>query len=231
MKLHIHISEHKTRGIKSSGKMDGLSSINVNPLSNPYCKAMNSCKDNVCHYCYSIYQLHTFRKGCVKPWENNSLTLSSRVLLDSEIPYINRSIVRYNSHGELINDNHFLNLCSIARLNSQTHFTLFTKRKEIVAKYIKRIPNNMMLVYSSPKVNRAASIPKGFNKVFTVYTMDYKENHGITINCIGHCRVCRKCYDFTNKDKAIRELIRLKGAHMNTIRHRLNFNIRREACI
>ena len=100
----------------------------------------------------------------------------------------------YHSYGELHNAQHFINYLYIAAGNPQTIFTLWTKRKGIVQRVLKSRtkPDNMIIIYSSPVVDKQARLPKGFDKVFTVYSKGSAQD--TTINCHGSCNTCRLCY-------------------------------------
>jgi len=173
-----------------SGKLEGFSVVNTNTLSNVFCQKMRKNKDNVCSKCYAANYLRTFRSRCVPAWERNSQELSSHILSEQEIPVINSQYCRFNAYGELINATHLLNLIQIAKRNSNTVFALWTKRTNLVNKHYDSIPSNVVLVYSSPKLNKQSRLPKHFHKVFTVFDYEYND-----FNCSGHCKECLKCYD------------------------------------
>lgn len=193
----IHITK------KFGGKLKGIVAINTNTLSNNFCKKMQRNKHNVCANCYAKDFLKTFRASCVAPFERNSKLLSKSLV---KAPFLNHSYVRFNAYGEIINDTHFINLCNIASANPATTFALWTKRKDVVKKLNRYIPDNMILIYSSPKMNVKASLPKYFHKVFTVFS---EEAEGI--NCTGHCTECLLCYTKDNGIDEINERLRSRG--------------------
>ena len=51
---------------------------------------------------------------------------------------LDRSIARFHSHGELINETHLINLVNIALHNPHCNFALWTKRFDIISKYFKK---------------------------------------------------------------------------------------------
>jgi polyferredoxin len=205
------------------GKLKYIPSINSYCLHNSFCKQQYDNKKTVCHYCYSIYMVCTYRTNCIEPYRNNDTILSNRILQDTEIPVLNYGIFRYNSHGEIINDTHFINYCNIAKHNKICTFTLYTKRIDIIRSAYKHIPRNMILVYSSPILNKRSSLPRHFNKVFTVYTTDYYTEHDIKINCVGKCINCMKCYRKKDPDTFINELIKPLKKHIDTVRHKIKW--------
>ena len=159
MKIKIKISKHTSKN-SMKNKMSGLHSINSYCLHNKFCYKNNKNKNSVCYYCYAIWGLHTFRINCIPPFKINDDLLSHRILQDREIPFLNYGIIRYNSYGEILNYIHFINYCTIAKNNEHCIYTLFTKRKSIVQKYYKYIPKNLILIYSSPILNKRSKLPK-----------------------------------------------------------------------
>lgn len=191
-----------------SGKLQGVIALNTNTVTNPFCIKEYSKKDpdNICSFCYSHNMLNTFRKNCQPSFQRNSDILASDKPIDTErIPKINASIVRFHGHGELINDNHFINLCTIAKEYPNTTFALWTKRIDIVRPNRSHVPDNMILVYSNPKIDRVMkSPPRGFHRVFNNVTDKYRGN----ANCTGQkCIDCQLCYRF-DTDKVIVEHVK-----------------------
>lgn len=174
---------------KMTGKMEGIPSLNTNPLSNKYCNKQSKTK-TICSRCYSRRILNTYRHTCIPPYQINSELLSKGML--KKIPKYNIAFFRFHSHGELINKIHYKNFCRIAEHNPQTMFVLWTKRINLTRNSAK--PNNLILIYSTPQINCENPIlPKGFDKVFSVYT-----SHSNNINCHGKCIECLKCYTKNN---------------------------------
>lgn len=181
---------------KMSGKLIGFRAVNTSPLSNEFCQKMEKVEGAVCAQCYSLRQMRTYRPNMIPPLERNSVLLSSRPLERQEVPSFDiGEKVRFNAHGELINDQHLLNLIAIARGNPKSIFALWTKRVDVVSAHLDAIPENLRLIYSHPMVNPAAvRVPEGFDQVFSVYTPEYAEEHGIDINCSRRCVECPMCY-------------------------------------
>lgn len=197
-----------------TGKMKNIPAINTNPLDNPFCNKM-ACSKSVCKHCYSRAMLNGLRKNCGPAWSMNGKILSESILSDDSLPTINSVWFRFSGHGELINRNHFVNLCNIARKNPRTHFVLWSKRTDLVRKNIDMIPPNMRLIYSNPRINNVLSTaPKGFDKVFNV--IDDKSKHAS--NCAGKaCWECGICYKPENTTVCVIEKLRTSksGASYN----------------
>ena len=185
---------------KMTGKLEGINALSTNTLSNSFCKFMYKSKDKncICKYCYSYYMLNTFRKTCVKAYEHNSKILSSCILKDSELPEIkNQLFFRFNAHGEIINEYHFINLLNICNKNPLTTFVLWSKKHSLIKNVLESYnkPKNLILVYSEPIIDKIVKKTpnKYFDKVFNVVTKDNKK-----INCNKKCIDCLICYQHNN---------------------------------
>jgi hypothetical protein len=87
-------------------------------------------------------------------------------------------------------------------------------------------PDNLLLIYSSPKVNRIAKRPAKFNKVFTVFTSQHADKHNIKINCIGRCVDCLICYNPENTIRNIQEIEKVRPrAGYETLRSKVKWEI------
>lgn len=176
-----------------SGKLAGLRAINTNTTSNPYCQKMQKT-DSICSKCYSQNMLSTFRKSCVPEFERNSVTLSKLIPIDQLPKFPNDRYMRHDGHGELVNSNHFANVCNLAIVNPQTTFTLWTKRTDIVRRHLRNNakPDNLILIWSNPKIGTIKPVPRLFDKVFNVVQ---KDQHIDRQNCTGQkCIDCLACY-------------------------------------
>lgn len=182
------------------GKMEGVNSINTNPYDNGFCDKMSKKKGVVCSKCYSRKGL-LWKKHPRMVYSENGEELMRKVPV-KDLPVINASFFRFQSHGELLNFNHLVNLMNIAKKNSKTVFGFWTKRKDLLNKYLKenKVPENVVVVYSNPLIDKPINVvPKGFDKVFNVVAD--KE----LVNCGLKCVNCLKCYDKFNKNNIIYE--------------------------
>lgn len=192
-----------------TGKMEGIDGISTSMLNNPFCQKMRRDGNTVCSHCYSNISEHRFPKNH-QMWSNNLKILSENLLKDDEIPKLKCQLFRFSIHGEIVNDTMYRNFIKIAEKNPTVKFALWTKRLDIVNCKTIIILDNLQYNYSSPKLNTPSKIPKGFHRVFTVYTTQYARDNGININCQLKCFNCRKCYtNYTNNDEIyINELIK-----------------------
>jgi len=186
-----------------TGKLVEIPAINTNTLTNEFCQKMHSsCEKCICWDCYSYAMLEGSRKNCQPAWEHNSLLLKSGLL--SEIPRFNSLYVRFDGHGELINETHFINYLLITDHNPKTTFSLFTKRHKLVKRVLetRKKPQNLILVYSNPLVDRITDkIPYYFDKVFNTTTEKSTRD-----NCTGRkCIECLACYQFDGNSVLIEQ--------------------------
>ena len=185
---------HITNG---SGKMAGIQSINTSTINNEFCQKMIK-SDAVCRSCYA----KTYEK--MRPTLHNALLrnhslMSESILPVQQLPFVNAQFMRIHSYGELINETHLKNILNFAIKNSHSQIVLWTKRKNIVSNVLSKRekPENLTLIFSSPKINQTASRPEHFDKVFTVFSKDHK--NADFINCGGKsCSDCKICYTKNN---------------------------------
>ena len=211
----IKISTHS-----ETSKMKYIKSISTSPLTNKNCNRNRKVDGSVCQKCYS----HTYNK--LRPSLRNALLhntkeLTTRVLDNSELPYINAAFFRLESFGDLHNRTHLENYRRLAVSNPQCHFSLWTKNPELLKLFSDPNtpkPKNLKIIYSSLMLNERANISglKFVDKVFTVYTKEFIKENGIKINCgSNYCMGCKKCYgNSANRIKYINELKKIGRAHV-----------------
>lgn len=183
----VHITSH-------SGKMTGIESISTSTSGNPFCRKMQKCEGSVCTRCYAkTYE--KMRPALVTALERNTMLLKGRVLSDRELPVINANIFRFSSFGDLHNTVHAINLVNVAEKNPATTFAIWTKRPRLLQAAFRKVgkPTNLIAIYSAPMIDQEPSLPKNFDKTFTVFTKGKASEVGI--NCgAKSCVTCRVCY-------------------------------------
>jgi hypothetical protein len=193
-----------------TGKLKGFEAINTNTLTNSFCSKMRKT-DAICKNCYSAAMLEGLRKNCAPAWQRNSDIFSEKVLLSDQLPTINAHSFRFHAHGELINLVHLENYINISRKNPFTTFALWTKRKDLVNKFIRSggvIPDNLILIFSNAKTDKVLNkIPAHFDKVFNASESgEVKEGQ---TECTGKsCMACMACYRKDNGHTIIVEKVK-----------------------
>ena len=207
--IHCQLLNGQHFGITNEmeGKMEGMHSLNTSAEINPFCQAMRQCPGSVCHSCYSKSRERRWHYAH-EAWVNNYYVLSENVLKDRELPIINNQLFRFDAHGDLVNRVHYKNQASIAEANPKTMFTLWSKNLAIINRGGIIKLHNLIHVFSTYKLNELNPIlPKGFDKVFTVFRRPFVRENNVEINCEKKCITCGKCYERNNIVK-INELIK-----------------------
>jgi len=189
----LHFTYHEEKPGKPN-KMGGMMSLNTSSHNNPFCVRMHGNKKSVCRACYSWTLEAFYEKQLAHYLISNGDILSTTIM--EGVPILDRLYCRFNSFGELLNKTHYHNLLGIVDANPQTTFALWTKRLDIVKNPAKR--DNLIYIYSSPIKNVEARLPKGFDKVFTVYSKPFIRENAVAVNCAKHCKTCLLCYTKNN---------------------------------
>lgn len=207
-------SVHLSSGLLISspqGKMTGVMCVTTSPYDNPRCLARHKNCDMVCRGCFSLKGL-SFKKNVRKAYSSNSDILSKREITELELSEIKYLIdfygvryFRFESHGDLINELHYINYVKIAKNNPGVNFALWSKNFDIIEKVEKigvyRHPVNMKLIQSSVYLNEFELNSSDLaDKVFTVFDKHFIENHSnLNINCGSRkCSECGLCYEENN---------------------------------
>ncbi len=220
MSTKVFINEHESITItEHQGKMSLIPSISTSKKLNEHCQRM-SCSDNcdcICKYCYADNVMAMYPR--LEQSLTNNTAILTRELTFPEIKeiakcFLNTSIVRFESFGDLNNETQLINYIRIARQAKHTKFALFTKQYGIVRKYFesgKRFPDNVTLILSSPYIDHVLNeslveVFKQYHRRVITFTVTRdKTNPGI--NCgKRRCIECRNCYDAKNPKNVIEYL-------------------------
>lgn len=195
---------------KHTGKMEGLISLSTTSAKNTFCQKMKTCKGSICQFCYTEKGFLKNVKNSKKLIDNYNLLTTSTLDWKNDVKNIdelnNYQQIRLESFGELENDLQLQNYLALASAFPNTTFTLWTKRTDLIKKNIttQNKPKNLILIVSSPTLNKPASLvglSKVVDKVFTVYEKGKHKN----INCgKAKCATCKLCYTH-NKTRYINE--------------------------
>ena len=163
----LHIS-------KGSFKLDKIDNISTNTKTNDYCIKQNKKQNTICFKCYSFKGLE-FRKNMIPLLQNNSDLLSKNIIDIDFLPIIYSIYFRFNSHGELINEIHLINLINIVNKNKHCNFALWSKRNDIIKKYFDNNvkPDNLILIYSNSKLNKPMNKPPKYLIKLLIILLSY----------------------------------------------------------
>ena len=221
MKVATMESFKKKYGIKfttnHSGKMAGMISLSTSCELNPRCIERSKVEGSICEKCFAFTHFKRYTNN--RPaFERNTKALTTLDVKAEDVPVLNAFMLRFESFGDLINEQQLKNYFTIAKVNKNTKCALWTKNPDIIAKAIKhgeKKPSNLVVVYSSPTLNKEIPLEKiqkkypFIDKTFTVYSKDFIEGKPKNfINCGGkQCIQCGTCYKKTGS-KTIREKVK-----------------------
>ena len=197
---------------KLSGKLEHLYSISTSPIINPICQRRAKDELSICHYCFSIASITRFRKNLNEPLTKNYMLLSSELIPEDKIPFLNYGVMRFESHGDLGNITQARNYIRIAKRNPHCTFSIWTKNHGFLNKAIELEgkPNNLICGISSPYMNKpdhaTAQKYSWCDFLFTVYNAEFAKENNINMNCPRKCINCMKCYT--------REIFKNKSGYM-----------------
>lgn len=202
-----------------TGKMAGMYSISTACTLNKYCLQRSKNPDSICASCFAQTMFkNAWYKWTLKRCEHNTHILTTSILSAADLPVINAFAFRFESFGDIQNTTQVINYFNICNLNPRVTFALWTKNPFIIANAIRAgydKPSNLIIIYSSPMINKAVSLEKiksvfpFVDKVFTVWrSSDAAAAHNVKINCGARaCLKCLKCYT-KDGENVISELLK-----------------------
>ncbi len=222
---------------KMSGKMEDMHSLSTSCMLNSFCNAYRSNPDWICNKCYAFDTLERYPS---LKWKLalSTILLTTTILRDQDIPFINYFDFRLEAFGDLNNEIQVVNYFNVARKNKHLNITLYTKNPFIIAsameKYNVSKPDNMIIVYSEKILN---FIPDDeylnglfekypfIDKIFIVYTDENARQYLITRNrkcfyCKLHCNTCKFCYRKSAPEDP-KVIIELEKSEMNKVKKEL----------
>lgn len=208
----LHVTTNHT------GKMTDIYSLSTSCKCNEFCKQRQNIDGSICSKCFAEATADRY-KALEKNLAINTEILTTRILSDEEIPYINAPLgmFRFEAFGDLNNEIQVVNYFRIAELNSHCKCALWTKNPWIIADAIEHFgikkPENLIIIGSSYMINK--DMKSFYDKYdfidyrFTVYSKEYIRENNIVITCGARsCATCQKCYKGTHTEKEIREQLK-----------------------
>lgn len=209
-KKELTTAEKINNGIckNHSGKMAGMISLSTACSCNEICKARAKVPGCICEHCYAE-TLIKMRKSLREKLERNTELLTAEIIPVEDFPIINASFFRLEAFGDLNNTIQAINYINFSRRNPQTIFGWWTKNVWFVKRALEQLniekPENIVLIYSSPKVNYEneklldlfrVNGKRIIDKLFTVYDKKYIAENNVEINCgARNCLTCLQCYN------------------------------------
>lgn len=228
--MNINANSRLRESERLGGKMKGVMGTSTNCHNCSFCQTIRKANNPrvVCSYCYAWEGLE-FKPESRAMYGENGDILADRLMTDDEISkYVNESLHRFNSHGELENEIQLRNMYAICRASeraaigagvSSPKFAIWTKRKPLVEavarKYGEYPPANLAMVYSSiwlnePNPERRYNPARDLvrpDHIFTVYeTEQDRKDKGFM--CGKLCALCGHCYNKTETVDFVAELLK-----------------------
>ncbi len=195
----VHVSDGM------SGKLENMLAISTPCTCNELCKKYMQDPNKICANCYAdaILEMKKGGRGAnlLKALEKNYELLTSSALPLELLPvFPNTQYCRIEAFGDIANVTQAINYTNIAKANPNVTFAWWSKNLNFLEKAFEECggkPINVIVVQSSFYVNKQDQKHRIADKVFTVYTKEYAEEHNIEINCgARHCATCLQCYKF-----------------------------------
>lgn len=198
-----------------TGKMTGMPAITSSMLCNEHCQKLSNIIGTVCEKCYTMKYLKS-RPAVEKCYAENTELLTSSVIPIKQLPFINATMCRLETFGDIVNATHLQNYINLIKKNNHCMFSLFTKNYTVVFDYFKthKQPKNLSLVISSLLLDEPFGLeflPEYLTnvKIFTVYSKPFAKGNNITINCgKNRCVDCRRCYTKNKNPIFISEILK-----------------------
>lgn len=199
-------------------KMRDMLSLSTSVRENKFCQARAANPNSICAHCYAETNCK-MHPDLARKLKRNTDFLCGYELKPEDIPVINAAYFRLESFGDLNagkgGEIQFKNYLKICERNPWVHFAIWTKNpmvmRKVFAKGIRK-PENLVIVYSSPKLNSAVSMRQMkaaypfIDKIFTVYDSNTIKKRKVHINCGGnYCMGCLRCYHRDNGEDIINE--------------------------
>lgn len=199
------LSLRTTHSMKA--KLEFLHSFNTYCAMNARCIARHAAGETICKKCYS-FTLTAIYDGLQRKLIQATFLFCNEIIKPEDMPILdNTEYERLESFGDLNNRIHAINFINLCIRNKKTRFVLWTKNPDIIYNaYLETgyKPQNMTLIYSSPKINIIDRSVIGkyiingkdmIDRIFTVFTAEYAILNNIAIHCIdSHCMTCKRCY-------------------------------------
>ena len=198
-----------------TGKMTGMPAITSSMLCNEHCQKLSNIIGTVCEKCYTMKYLKS-RPAVEKCYAENTELLTSSVIPIKQLPFINATMCRLETFGDIVNATHLQNYINLIKKNNHCMFALFTKNYTVVFDYFKthKQPKNLSLVISSLLLDEPFGLeflPEYLTnvKIFTVYSKQFAKGNNVTINCgKNRCVDCRRCYTKNKNPIFISEILK-----------------------
>lgn len=185
-----------------SGKIEGIFSLDSSATNCGFCRKMREYaaahpeKKCICGSCYDVRQ-EGFKLAALARHTLNLIIMSATVYSREELATVPvYGLTRINSSGDSSGDIYAENMVLFAAAHPACRVTAWAKN---TAGYIRACrkhgkPENLLLICSSPFIDKTAPLPEYFDYTFTVYSTPEKIREALAagaMECNG--KKCREC--------------------------------------
>lgn len=185
-----------------SGKIEGIFSLDSSATNCAFCRKMREYaaahpeKQCICGSCYDVRQ-EGFKLAALARHTLNLIIMSATVYSREELATVPvYGLTRVNSSGDSSGDVYAENMVLFAAAHPACRVTAWAKN---TAGYIRACrkhgkPENLLLICSSPFIDKTAPLPEYFDYTFTVYSTPEKIREALAagaMECNG--KKCREC--------------------------------------
>lgn len=169
--------------------------LNANVPAGVTCAPGAPCKGQGCYALKGTYLYKNVQaryQENLKSFLDKPLTTRSEIL--DQIPENKELYFRWHSSGDIVNERYFIMMVNIAERRPRVKFLAFTKKYDLVNKYIERwgpLPDNLTIVFSHWRgfpMNNPHNLP-----VTAVVELSDINTDQFT-PCVGSCKECKKCW-------------------------------------
>lgn len=201
--IQTKIGEDCPVSVSTSNSKLGKFIPNVNTQAIVTCRPDAPCKKN-CYACRGVMRIHQTKTYAVN---TEYYKANPQSYFDYISGWLGSGLViykyfRWHSSGDIIDEKYFALMCELAEKHKETKFLCFTKKFEIVNKYLdsgKIIPKNLNIVFSDWGLwhcYNPYNLPTT-NIIFKKSNDRFGENKYLPKNafkCNSDCEKCQKCW-------------------------------------
>lgn len=193
---------------KMTGKMYGKRAIG-RPMT-ARCIQRHEIDGCICQKCYATTTNRMYPNVRSALQRNRDLSPGD-IYDEPPVLHLNNDLTwRSNWNGDYQDERDVLVDFAICEVVNYAICTAWTKNMDIVELVESELPSNYTVVHSNPMINCPDFEKHPLSRAsFNIYTAEYAIENDIKINCIGACRLCKRCYgEKARKPKVVNELLK-----------------------
>lgn len=191
-----------------TGKMFGKRVIG-RPMTER-CQSRHEIPGCICQQCYAARTNQIYPRVSSALQRNRDLSPED-VYDHPPVFHLNNDLTwRSNWSGDYQDERDVLVDFAICSVVNYATCTSWTKNPDIIERVESEMPSNYTFVHSNPMINDVDFDRHPLSRAsFNVFTAEFAIENDININCIGACRLCKRCYgEQKHKPKVVNELLK-----------------------